>query len=252
MRKPGMAKILVVEDNVDLAYGLRNNLEIEGHEVDTAADGLAALERATTGGYDLVCLDLMIPGLSGLELLRRIRVAEVPVRVLILSALGEEVDRVRGLQLGADDYMTKPFSLLELLARVKVCLRRPVASARVLAADTAAAAERYGTAVPQDGKSDLIRFGSCVLDRSAMQVIRDGTAVHLPPLELRLLLAFVQNPGRVMSRAELLRVVWESDVELETRTVDSHVKQLRRRIGDDGHDPRHIRTIARVGYRFVP
>jgi len=247
-----MAKILVVEDNVDLAYGLRNNLEIEGHEVDTVVDGLAALERSVTGCYELVLLDLMIPGLSGLELLRRIRVAQVPVRILILSALGEEADRVRGLQLGADDYMTKPFAVLELLARVQACLRRPVAAAPSLAADAVAAAERYGTAVPQDGKSGLIRFGSCVLDRPAMQVIRDGRAVYLRPREFRLLLAFVQNPGRVLSRAELFRVVWGVDVELETRTLDAHVTQLRRKIGDDGRDPRHIHTIPRVGYRFVP
>jgi len=218
-------RILVVEDNPDLAYGLRNNLEIEGYEVETAADGASGLDRARAARPDLVILDLMLPELDGFRVLRTLRAEEMSMPVLILTARGEEADKVRGLKLGADDYVTKPFGLLELLARVEALLRRP--------------ARR-----PAD------RFGEIAVDRDTRSVTRAGCAVDLAPKEYDLLLALVDGGGAVVSRLELMRRVWGYSDAVVTRTIDTHVAELRRKLESDPARPRHILTVRKVGYRL--
>ncbi len=224
-----MAHVLVIEDNADLAYGLRNNLEIEGHFVTVAAGGKDGLGLALQGNADLVILDLMLPGLDGFRLLRAMREEDRDTPVLILTARGEEADKVRGLKLGADDYVTKPFGVLELLARVEALLRR-----------------REGSRAARDP----VRFGTIEIDREARVARRDGTAVSLAPKELDLLLALLDADGSAVSRATLMQQVWGYQADILSRTVDSHVAELRRKLENDPAHPRHIITVRKFGYRL--
>jgi two-component system, OmpR family, alkaline phosphatase synthesis response regulator PhoP len=226
-----MQRILLVEDNADLAYGLRNNLEIEGYSIEVVDDGLVALERARATRPDLMILDLTLPGMEGYRVLRTLREEGYTIPVLILSARGEETDKVRGFRLGADDYVTKPFSLLELLARVEAILRRSGAD-------------------PQQSEVPLIRFGDVVIDRAAQRVLRNGADVHITHRELALLLALWERRGRVVNRLELLRAAWGYRADVATRTVDTHIMELRRKLEDDPTRPRHIHTVRKVGYRL--
>ena len=226
-----MTTILVVEDNTDLAFGLRNNLEIEGYRVDVAPDGARALARLRRSPPDLVILDLMLPGIDGFRVLRSIREARMDLPVIILTARGEEEDKVRGLRLGADDYVTKPFGLLELLARVDAILRR--------AAGRSASAEE-----------DVIRFGDIELRRRARSVTKNGRAIDLTPKEFDLLIALWRARGAVVSRLDLLRGVWNYSAGAVTRTVDTHILELRRKLETDPADPRHIVTVRKAGYRL--
>lgn len=226
-----MARILVVEDNLDLAEGLRHNLRREGYEVRVEEDGAAGLEAARELRPDLVVLDLMLPGADGFEVLEALRAEELRMPVLVLTARGEEVDKVRAFRLDADQYMTKPFGLLELLERVRMLLRRDSPS---------------GT----NGRPDAIRFGEVVVDRAAHRVTRGGEVVELRPKEYELLLALVEREGEAVSRQELLRDVWDHGAPVRTRTVDWHVSELRRKLEADPEEPRHIRTVWKVGYRF--
>jgi two-component system alkaline phosphatase synthesis response regulator PhoP len=228
-----MPRILIVEDNPDLAYGLRTGLEIEGYDVQVAEDGETGLDRARAWGPDLVMLDLMLPGMDGYRVLRTMREGGSDVPVLILTARGEEADKVLGFRLGADDYVTKPCGVLELLARVGALLRR----SRI--------AERAGT----DG---IERFGSVEINPASRTVTREGTPVALSPKEFDLLLALVRRRGAVASRVELLREVWGHRVEVMTRTVDIHVAELRRKLEHDPSQPRHILTVWKAGYRLEP
>ena len=224
-----MSRILVVEDNPDLAYGLRNNLEIEGYDVDVVEDGTQGLTRARTSGPDLIILDLMLPGMDGYRVLRALRDEGRRMPILILTARGEEADKVRGLRLGADDYVTKPFGVLELLARVEALLRR--------------------TAPPGDGAGPPERFGAVEVIPASRTVLRDGRPVALTPKEFDLLLALMQAAGRVLSREHLLNRVWgyaRAD-EIESRTIDVHVRRLRAKLGAEG---RRITTVKGVGYRL--
>ncbi len=223
-----MSRILVVEDNPDLAFGLRNNLEIEGYEVEVAADGPAGLARARSGRLDLVILDLMLPGLDGFRVLRSLREEGLAIPVLVLTARGEEADKVRGLKLGADDYVTKPFGLLELLARVEALLRR-----------------RGGAPRPAPD-----RFGAVEVDRATRTVTRAGRAVDLAPKEYALLLALLDRDGAVASRLELMRQVWGYSDAIVSRTVDTHVAELRRKLEADPARPEHILTARKAGYRL--
>lgn len=226
-----MQRILIVEDNPDLAFGLRNNLEIEGYEIDTAEDGLSGLSRIRTWKPDLVILDLMMPGLDGYRVLRTLREEGNTTPVLILSAKGEEADKVRGFRLGADDFVTKPFSLLELLARVQALLRRSgLDSAGTEAAET-------------------YRCGGISVDATAQQVTRDGEPVALTHREFELLMALLRRRGAVATRQDLLREVWGHRGAVVSRTIDTHIAELRRKLEDDAAAPRHILTIRKAGYR---
>lgn len=228
-----MPRILIVEDNPDLAYGLKTGLEIEGYDVQVAEDGETGLDRARSWGPDLVMLDLMLPGMDGYRVLRTLREGNSDVPVLILTARGEEADKVLGFRLGADDYVTKPCGVLELLARVGALLRR----SRI--------AERAGA----DG---MERFGSVEINPASRTVTREGTPVALSPKEFDLLLALVRRRGAVASRVELLREVWGHRVEVMTRTVDIHIAELRRKLEHDPSQPRHILTVWKAGYRLEP
>jgi len=229
-----MKRILVVEDNPDLAFGLRNNLEIEGYQVEVAGDGAAGLARALDWSPDLLILDLMLPEMDGYRVLHELRREGRTTPVLILTARGDETDKVRGFRLGADDYVTKPFGLLELLARVEALLRRTAAPAAAPAPD-----------------DDRERFGEVEVDRGARLVERGGVPVPLTPKEYDLLLALIDRGGRVASRVELMREVWGHRAAILSRTVDTHVAELRRKLEDDPARPRHIVTIRKAGYRFV-
>ena len=226
----------MVEDNDDLAYGLRNNLEIEGYEVDVAVDGEEGLRRArdhNEAAPDLILLDLMLPKLDGFRVLRELRVGGVDIPVLVLTARGEEADVVRGLRLGADDYVTKPFGLLELLARVEALLRR---------------------AAPGEEPDELRvqRFGDIEVDLAARAVARGDKAVSLTPKEFDLLVALLRRDGAVATRVDLIQEVWGYPASVVTRTVDTHVAELRRKLEDDPGNPTHILTVPRVGYRLQP
>jgi two-component system alkaline phosphatase synthesis response regulator PhoP len=227
-----VTRIVLVEDNEDLAFGLRAALEFEGYEVHVVGDGREACDRITELGPSLVVLDLMLPGVDGYEVLSRLRKAGSRAPVLILTAKGEEADVLTGFDRGADDYVTKPFSTAELLARVRALLRRARGSNGV---------ER----VPVE------RFGDIEVNPASGTVIRDGEAVTLTPKEFDLLVALLRRKGAVASRAELLGEVWEyANTDVETRTVDVHVAELRRKLEDDPANPRHIVTVRKKGYRL--
>ena len=228
--------ILIVEDNPDLAYGLRTGLEIEGYEVAVAEDGETGLSRAKQWLPDLVILDLMLPGMDGYRVLRSLRDDGLEMPVLILTARGQEADKVLGFRLGADDYVTKPCGVLELLARVGALLRRSRRSER-------------GTHV---GGDSIEHFGDIEINPASRTVTRAGQVVALSPKEFDLLLTLVRRRGAVVSRVELLREVWGHRVEVMTRTVDIHIAELRRKLEDDPSAPRHILTVWKAGYRLEP
>ena len=225
-----MTRVLIVEDNRNLALGLRNNLEIEGYVVDTAADGAAGLQLARATSPDVIILDLMLPRMDGQHVLRALREDGRDTPVLILSARGEEADKVLGFRLGADDYVTKPFGLLELLARVDALVRR--------------AGRRDGEMPAECG------FGDVVVDTRTHDVRRGSAPVVLRPKEYELLLALLRRRGALVSRAELLHEVWGYSGEVYSRTVDTHVAELRRKLEIDPAMPRHILTVRKSGYRI--
>jgi DNA-binding response OmpR family regulator len=228
-----VTNILIVEDNEDLAFGLRNNLEIEGYSVKIAPDGVKGLARIRQSRPDLVILDLMLPNLDGVRVLRALAESGPDVPVLVLTARGEETDKVRALRLGADDYVTKPFGLLELLARVEALLRRT--------------AGRRGAVPPEE---EIFRFGGIEVRPGPRTVSRDGAAVDLAPKEFDLLVALCRRSGTVVSRLDLLRDVWGYSDAAVTRTVDTHVGELRRKLEKDASAPRHILTVRKAGYRL--
>jgi two-component system alkaline phosphatase synthesis response regulator PhoP len=227
-----MTKVLVIEDNANLAFGLTRSLESEGYVVEAAEDGTRGLELARSGGADLVVLDLMLPGIDGYSLLRQLREQGSDVPVLILTARSEEADKVVGFRLGADDYVTKPFGLSELLARVAAILRRT----------------RGGDRREED--KSVERFDTVAINVSARSVTKGDTGVALTPKEFDLLLALVRRRGAVASRLELLKEVWGHQAEVMTRTVDIHIAELRRKLEDDPANPRHILTVWKAGYRL--
>lgn len=224
-------RILLVEDNADLADGLRYNLEREGYQVSVAPDGPAGLTLARQTRPDLILLDLMLPGMSGFEVLQSLRSAGDRVPVIIVSARGEEADKVRGFRLDADQYVTKPVGLLELLERVRAILRRTSGGAA--------------------GETRL-RFGTVTVDTAARLVMQADRPVPLSPKAYDLMLALLRKQGTVVSRLDLLREVWGSAGDVQTRTVDSHMAELRRKLELNPADPRHFLTVWKVGYRFEP
>src|SRR5687768_4323576 len=227
-----MTKVLVVEDNANLAFGLTRSLESEGYDVQAAEDGTKGFELARTTNPDLIVLDLMLPGMDGYTILKRLRAEGKEMPVLILTARGEEADKVFGFRLGADDYVTKPFSLSELLARVQAILRRA----------------RSGE--HPEAKGAVEEFGDVSINTLARSVKKGDTEVALTPKEFDLLLALVRRRGAVASRLELLKEVWGYHASVVSRTVDTHVAELRRKLEDDPAIPRHILTVRKAGYRL--
>ena len=228
-----MRRILIVEDNPDLAFGLRNNLEIEGYDIAVAEDGLAGLREARASSPDLIILDLMMPGLDGYRVLRTLRDEGNSTPVLILSAKGEEADKVRGFRMGADDFVTKPFSLLELLARVEALLRRSTTEERAVA-------------------DEIYEFGDLRIDAAARRITRGDENVDLTDREFSLMVALARRAGAVATRQELLLEVWGHRGRVLSRTVDTHVAELRRKLEADPAAPRHIVTVRKRGYRLQP
>lgn len=226
-----MAKVLIVEDNADLAAGIEYNLSLEGYETCIAEDGRRALTVAEQWTPDVILLDLMLPELDGYQVLQTLRSRGVKTPVVILTARGEEADKVRGFRLDADQYVTKPFGVLELLERVRALIRR---SAR----DSAS------------GSHALLRFGDVIVDTSSRSVTRNGAPCALTPKAYELLLALVRRNGAVATRNELLKEVWGYSAFVTTRTVDSHVAELRRKVEHDPANPRFVKTVWKVGYRF--
>jgi DNA-binding response OmpR family regulator len=223
-------KILIVEDEPDMVLGLRDNFEFEGYEVVTAADGAAGLEKARSEKPDLMILDIMMPKLSGLEVCKTLRGEGFEKPIIMLTARGQEIDKVVGLELGADDYVTKPFSIRELLARVRAILRRTEGSKRRLA--------RY-------------RFADVELDFEIYRATRAGQPLDMSPREFELLRYLIERKGETVSRDQLLEDVWGYESYPSTRTVDTHIAKLRAKIGDSGSEPRYILTMHGAGYKFV-
>jgi DNA-binding response OmpR family regulator len=228
---PAMAKILIVEDENDLARALAINLRREGHEVVHVARGDAAVAATLREAPDLVLLDVMLPGMTGLDVCRALRARRIETPIVMLTARAEEVDRVVGLEIGADDYVTKPFGLRELVARINVRLRRD--SARVPA--------RQGRAT----------FGAIEVDFDGHRVSRRGRDVELSAKEFDLLRALIEGQGRVVTRQHLLREVWGYDQAPNSRTIDTHVLKLRQKLEDDPAAPRFLLSVYGEGYRWV-
>lgn len=226
-----MARILVAEDESEIAIGLRDNLEFEGHQVILAADGEAALQAATQQRPDLVLLDLMMPKMDGLEVCRRIREAGFMIPILMLTAKSQEIDIVRGLEVGADDYITKPFSVRELLARIKAALRRT----------------ETGKGLPR-----ILTIGEAKVDLIKGRVERGSETFNLGYFELEILKMLVESAEVPVERNKLLDVIWGLEGFAITRTVDNHIVSLRRKIEPDPKHPRYLVTVHSIGYKFVP
>ncbi len=224
-------RILVADDEADIVSGLRDNLEFEHYQVLVAEDGEAALAAALSESPDLILLDIMMPKLDGLEVCRRIRQAGHTMPILMLTAKSQEIDIVRGLEVGADDYINKPFSVRELLARIKAALRRTDAG---------------------KGLSRILTIGSATVDLVKGKVERDGTTYNLGHFELEILKLLVEKAEQPVERNRLLDVIWGLEGFPATRTVDNHIVSLRRKIEPDPKQPRHIVTVHSIGYKFVP
>ncbi|MEP6833301.1 MAG: response regulator transcription factor [Gemmatimonas sp.] len=225
-------RVLIIEDNRNLAIGLQNNLELEGYRVEVAEDAESGLIRARAWAPHLIILDLMLPDRSGSSVLSDLRRAGSPVPVLILTARGEEADKVAGFNNGADDYVTKPFGLLELLGRVKALLRRAPEPAE-------------DVSLPES-----LLIGDILVATRRHLVFRDGVEVLLRPKEFDLLIAIVKRNGNTVSKGALLKEVWGYREQVVSRTVDTHVGELRRKLETDPGRPQHILTVRKAGYRL--
>jgi DNA-binding response OmpR family regulator len=225
-----MGKLLIVEDDQAMAVALRDGFQYEGYQVTVARDGTSALALATEKQFDLIVLDVMLPKMSGLDVCKQLRSTGNNVPIIMLTARGQEIDKVIGLKTGADDYVTKPFSFMELLARVEAVLRRAVTRAET---------------------SDCFAFGNITIDFRKNVATRNGDPVDFSPREFRLMKYFIDHRHEVVSRDQLLDSVWGYDSFPLTRTVDTHIAKLRQKIEDNPGDPHWIITVHRVGYKFV-
>jgi len=222
-----MTSILVVEDDPGIALGLEDDLKLEGYDVEVARDGETALARARERRFDLIVLDLMLPHKDGYQVCRELRHGGMDAPIIMLTARTQEAEKVLGLEMGADDYVTKPFSPLELRARIKAVLRRA------------------------SGEAPTVhRFGDVEVDFGRCELRRGGRVIELSSLELKLLAAFIQGRGRVLSRDQLLDAAWGRGVHVTDRAVDNHVVALRRKIEPDPAEPRYITSVRGMGYRF--
>jgi two-component system response regulator RegX3 len=225
-----MKRILIIEDERPLAEAVEFSLQKEGYEVDIALDGESGWTKYEKGSYDLILLDLMLPGVDGMEICRRIgRQGVTPV--IMLTAKDSDVDKILGLEMGADDYVTKPFNMRELVARVKAVLRRV----------------RSGEPERAGGR---LQVGNIVIDGERHEVVVDGSVVDMPLMEYRLLELFMRNPGKALAREYLLNKAWEGDFYGQTKTLDVHIRRLREKIEIDPANPERIITVRGVGYRF--
>ena len=231
MNEKTKEKILIIEDEADLVKGLKLNLADEGYQVDWASDGREGLRRALEEAPDLIILDIMLPGMNGLEICRELRQKKANIPVIMLTAKGEEVDKVVGLEIGADDYMTKPFSVRELLARIKAHLRRE---------------KREPRKVPM-----TCVFGEVEVDFVHFKVRRAGRESDLTSLEVDILKYLIAHKGEVVSREALLDKIWGYEKFPTTRTIDNHILKLRKKIEEDPSRPQHIFSIYGEGYRFM-
>ena len=225
-----MPKVLVVEDEADIALGLKSDLTMEGYAVEVVADGEAASRRGREPGWDLIILDVMLPRKDGFDVCRELRSAGVRTPIVLLTAKTHEAEKIIGLDLGADDYVTKPFSPRELRARIRAVLRR---------------AQENGGAPPQ-----IFSFGDAEVDFARGELRRGGKTVETTPLEFKLLGVFVQSRGRVLSRDHLLDRVWGGDVFVTQRAIDTHIVNLRRKIEPEPASPRYLLSVRGQGYRF--
>ena len=225
-----MAKILIVEDEPKMVAGLRDNFEYEGFDVITAHDGMEGLERALATSPDLIVLDVMMPRMSGLDVCRKLKMKRPSIPIIMLTARGQEVDKVVGLELGADDYVTKPFSIRELLARVKAVLRR-------------------SHTLPQD--QDRYTFGDIEVDMHTCRVTKNGNELEFTSKEYELLKYFLCHPGQNLSRERLLDEVWGYEMNTNTRTVDAHLVRLRQKLERIPEQPRFFLTVHGTGYKFA-
>ena len=225
-----MTRILVVEDESGIALGLEDDLKMEGYEVEVLADGAAASRRARDASFDLILLDVMLPGKDGFEVCRELRRAGLRTPILMLTAKTQEPEKVMGLELGADDYVTKPFGTRELRARIKALLRRS-------ANDAGPEAECY-------------RFGDVEMDFRRGELRRAGQPVELTPIEFKLMSVFVRSAGRVLTRERLLELAWGPNILASERIVDNHIANLRRKFEPDPANPRYLRNLRGLGYRF--
>jgi DNA-binding response OmpR family regulator len=220
-------RILIVEDEPDIALGLQLDLRDEGYDVEVVGDGEEASRRAREPEWDLILLDVMLPRKDGFEVCRDLRRAKVRTPVLMLTAKAQEAEKIMGLDMGADDYLTKPFSPRELRARIRALLRR---------------------VTPDIGS--VHRFGECEVDLARAELQRRGVRSDLTAIELKMIEVFLRNPGRVLTRAQMIDAVWGTDVFVTDRVVDTHVVKLRRKIEEDPGEPRHIVSVRGIGYRF--
>ncbi len=225
------ADVLLIEDNALLAAGLRSNLEYEGYTTHVAATGSDGLRFARERRASLIVLDLMLPDMDGFRVLRELRERGIDTPVLVLTALGEETDKVRGFRFGADDYVTKPFGLMELLARISALLRR-------------------ARATPASSDGDVRTFGDVMVNLASRTVQRGGEPITLRPKEYELLVALLARDGAVAAREELLHEVWGYGESVVSRTVDTHMAELRRKLENDPASPRWLLTVRKAGYRL--
>jgi len=226
------ARVLIVEDDEAMSIALRDGFQYEGYSVTVAKDGEAGLEMAAAETPDLILLDVMLPKITGLDICKQLRGDGNGVPIIMLTARGQEIDKVLGLKLGADDYITKPFGFMELLARAEAVLRRTRGAA---------------AAVPPE----TYRFGEVCIDFKRHEARKGSEAVDLSPREFQLLAYFIQHRGEIVTRETLLDSVWDYNAIPFTRTVDMHIAKLRKKIEDNPADPKHVITVHRLGYKFV-
>lgn len=225
-----MSKILIVEDEMSMRIGLKDNLEFEGYAVEIAEDGAQGLEMITNENYDLVLLDVMLPKMSGFDVCKTVRSKNIKTPIIMLTAKGEEIDKVLGLEIGADDYITKPFSLRELMARIKAVLRR------------------YSS---DSEPEKIVQLGKIKLDFHTYNAWEDDAPVALTHKEFEILRYFWENKNKTISRSQLLEDVWGYEQDITTRTIDNFILKLRQKIEDNPSHPKYIITVHGIGYKLV-
>jgi len=223
--------VLIIEDDVSILRGLKDNLIFEGYQVQTVRNGQEGLKMAMEKQFDLLLLDLMLPGMNGYEICRRIKNEKPELPIIMITARGTEMDKIAGLDIGADDYLTKPFSIPELLARIRAVLRRTK---------------------PGDDHLDSYSFANVKLDFKKYRAIINDTEIKLSSKEISIMKYFVEHEGEVVQREELLEAVWGYDVTPDTRTVDNFILDLRKKLEEIPSDPKHILSIRGAGYKFIP